>query len=134
VALNPNSYDAHTLVEMFDPAQKNWILLDPTLDLTVRQTATRNWATAEDMSAATRAQQWNDVSYAFLGELGDYYARGYYLDYPLLFVNVYHTGEVTTNGQVGPVLPYMVDVPTPVSTQGVYAVGCAGDLVADLLI
>ena len=134
VALNPNGYDGHTLVEMFNSDSQNWMLLDPTFDLTVRRAADGNWATAEDMSSATRAEQWNNVSYVFLGGLGADYAHGYYLDYPLLFVDIYHTGQVPVNGQGGSVLPYMVSVPTPVSTQAVYAAGCAADLVTDLLI
>ena len=86
------------------------------------------------MSTATRGEQWSNVSYVFLGGLGDYYARGYYLDYPLLFVDIYHAGQAVISGQGGPVLPYMATVPTPVSTQAVYAVGCAADLVTDLLV
>ncbi len=135
IALNPNSYDAHTLVEMFDPARQNWLLLDPTFDLTVRRTSDGNFATAEDMSAATRALLWSDVSYEFLGARGDEYARGYYLDYPLLFVNIYHAGQVATNGQGGTVLPYMVSLPAPVlSAPGLYATGCAGGLRTNLSV
>jgi hypothetical protein len=134
VALNPNDYDVHSLVEMFDPDSQSWMLLDPTFDLTVSRTADGKWATAEDMSAATRAEQWRNVSYVFLGALGDHYARGYYLDYPLLFVDIYHAGQLLTNGQGGPVLPYMVSVSMPVSTPGFYAIGCAGDVVTELLI
>ena len=135
VALNPNGYDVHTLVEMFDPDSQSWMLLDPTFDLTVSRTGDGNWATAEDMSAATRAELWSNVSYVFLGGLGDFYARKYYLDYPLLFVDIYHAGQSPIHGQGGPVLPYMVSVPTmPVSSQGLYIAGCAADLVTDLLV
>lgn len=126
IAMNPNSYDAHTLVEMFNPDSQTLMLLDPTFDLTVKRTTDQQWATAEDMSTATRAKQWGDVSYVYLGERGDYYARNYYLDYPLLFVNVYHAGQFPVFGQGGPVLPYMVQVATPVSgTNTTYAVGCS---------
>jgi hypothetical protein len=134
VALNPDSYDTHTLVEMFDSDSQSWMLLDPTFDLTVTRAADGNWATAEDMSSATRAEQWGNVSYVFLGGLGAYYAHGYYLDYPLLFVDIYHAGQLPINGQGGPVLPYFVSVQAPVSTQGVYSAGCASDLVTDLVI
>jgi hypothetical protein len=134
VALNPNSYDSHTLVEMFNSETQSWILLDPTFDLTVRRTADGGLATAEDVSAATRALQWNDVSYEFLGALGDAYARNYYLDYPLLFVDIYHVGQSPVSGQGGPVLPYMEPVALPMSiSQGVYVVGCPGEQTADLM-
>jgi hypothetical protein len=135
VALNPNTIDAHTLVEIFNPDTASWMLFDPTFDLTVKRTRDGSWATAEDVSAATRGQQWSDMTYVFLGPLDDYYARQYVLDYPLLFVNVYHEGQVAVNGQGGPVLPYMEEVSMPVSeARQAYAVGCTGDQTANLMI
>ena len=53
VCLKPNSYDGHTLVEFQGPGG-TWMILDPTFDLTVRRTADGQWATASDVSAATR--------------------------------------------------------------------------------
>jgi hypothetical protein len=115
IALNPNTWDTHTLTEMFVPETQKWMLLDPTFDLTVKRASDGGWATAEDVSAATRGQQWGDVSYEFLGPLADYYARRYAIDYPLLYVNVYHTGQLAVNGRGGPVLPFMQEVPMPAS-------------------
>jgi hypothetical protein len=135
VALNPNGYDGHTLIEMFDSARQNWMLLDPTFDVTIRRTATGNWATAEDVSTATRAQRWSDVSYVFLGQQNDYYTLGYYLDYPLLFVNIYHAGQLVTNGAGAPVLQYLAPAVLPVtSAQETYMIGCSGVTSAELLI
>ena len=127
LALNPNGYDAHTLAELFNPDTQTWMLLDPTFDLSVKRAADNVWATAEDMSTATRNQRWGDVLYVFLGPLGDYYARPYAIDYPLLYNNVYHTGDPLLKGVGGPVLPYMQEIPMPVSgSRQYYAIGCTG--------
>jgi hypothetical protein len=127
VAFNPNNYDAHTLVELFNPDTNSWLLLDPTFGLTVRRTADGGFATAEELSAATAAQQWSDMTYEFLTAEGDSYARGYYIDYPLLFVNVYHQGHPPVNGVGGPVLPYLEPVTLPISGEHLaWAVGCTG--------
>jgi hypothetical protein len=32
LTLNPNSYDAHTLAELFNPDTQTWMVLDPTFD------------------------------------------------------------------------------------------------------
>jgi hypothetical protein len=126
LTLNPNSYDAHTLAELFNPDTQTWMVLDPTFDLSVRRAADNGWATAEDVSTATRNQRWGDVSYVFLGPLGDYYARRYAIDYPLLYNNVYHTGDRWVKGVGGPVLPYMQEVPMPpTGSYTWYSVGCS---------
>jgi hypothetical protein len=135
VALNPNTYDAHTLVELFDTSTSAWMLLDPTFDLSVTRTSDGGWATAEDVQAATLSKRWNDVSYTFLGSAGDAYARAYYLDYPLLFVNVYHGDDVAVNGQGGAVLPYMEALALPISgPHRMFAIGCGTDGTATVRI
>ena len=124
IALNPNTFDAHTLVEMFDPDTNVWMLLDPTFDLTVTHASDGGWASAEDVSTATRNLAWHDVSYIFLGAIDNAVAKAYYLDYPLLYVDVYHSGEKPVNGVGGPVLPYMVQTTMPVTSSGNYAIRC----------
>jgi hypothetical protein len=127
LTLNPNSYDAHTLAELFNPDTQTWMVLDPTFDLSVRRAADNGWATAEDVSTTTRNQRWGDVSYVSLGPLGDYYARRYAIDYPLLYNNVYHTGDRWVKGVGGPVLPYMQEVAMPpTGSYTWYSVGCSG--------
>ncbi|HVU16352.1 MAG TPA: hypothetical protein VHD32_05485 [Candidatus Didemnitutus sp.] len=124
VALDPNGYDGHTLVEYLDPGQQEWELLDPTFDLTVTRTADGSWATAEDMMNATRSQQWGQIGYVFLGAGGDVYARENYLDYPLLFLNVYHLGQPIVPG-IGPsILPYFTAISSPAYGYGPYAIRC----------
>ena len=134
VAFNPNGYEQHTLVEMLNADTNQWMLLDPTFDLTVQRTADGSWASAEDVSSATLNKGWTDVKYVLLGTLGDTYARSYYIDYPLLFVNVYHTGQIPTNGQGPSVLPYLTAMTMPVnSTYTVYAAACTGGQVSTVL-
>jgi hypothetical protein len=124
LAFNANTYDVHTLVEMYNPDQQSWILLDPTFDLTATRASDGGWATAEDISSATVAKNWNQINYVFLGSKGDYYARNYYLDYPLLYLNVYHQGTVPVLGQGASVLPYYQRVSIPAIGAGFYAIRC----------
>ena len=72
-------------------------------------------------------QRWGDVSYVFLGPFGDYYARRYAIDYPLLYNNVYHAGDRWVKGVGGPVLPYMQEVAMPpTGSYTWHSVGCSG--------
>lgn len=132
ISLNTTAGDAHTLVELFDPDTARWMLLDPTFDLTARRTADNLWATAEDVSTATRTEEWNDISYEFLGPLGDSIASSYYLDYPLLFVNIQHADD--SWGAPGPVLPYLEPTSMPVVAEDMYIAGCAGAPDATLMV
>ena len=117
VCLKPNSYDGHTLVEFLEPGG-TWMILDPTFALTVRRTADGQWATASDVSQATRTMRFSDVTYLFLGERGDAVARSYYIDYPLLYLNI--CGETGCPGSTS--LLYMDPVSMPVDAEGLYAI------------
>jgi hypothetical protein len=134
VAFDPNGVDGHTLVELFSSTINRWMLLDPTFDLSVRRTDT-SWATAEDVSQATLAANWNSVVYVFLGGSGDAYARSYYLDYPLLFANIYHQGQPITLGQGVSVLPFLAPAAIP-SNDAVqtFVVRCASPTVVNVTI
>ena len=135
IALNPNSYDAHTLVELFNPESQSRMLLDPTFDLTARRTSDNAYATAEDVSAATHNQQWDAIAYTFLGPPGDYYAKTYIMDYPLLYNNVYHSGQQWINGVGAPVLPFMDEVAMPIAgSRLAFAIGCGTDRTATLSV
>src|SRR6185295_5859772 len=134
IAFNANGFDTHTLVEMLDPSSNRWLMLDPTFDLTVK-TVNGAWATAEDISAATQALQWSSVSYLFLGNRNDAYVRAYYLDYPLLYLNVFHVGQTSTLGQGHSVLPYLLTAPLPSSTTyKFFGASCAPGTNAELLV
>ncbi len=135
VAFNPNGFDGHTLVEMLNDDSHEWLLLDPTFDLTVMRADDGSWATAEDVSVATAAERWDDVSYLFLGDAGDTYARGYYLDYPLLFLDVYHENQSPVSSSIGgSVLPYLQAVPLPSGLMASYAARCGGATTAELTL
>lgn len=127
VAFNPARYDTHTLVEVLNGDTGRWMLLDPTFDLTATRAADGEWATADELSAATVAEQWDDISYVPLGALGTAYATSYYIDYPLLFANVYDAGQSLTNGVGNSILPFMDPVAMPSGdTPQAYAIRCAG--------
>ena len=120
IGFNSNYYDMHTLVELYNPEQQNWMLLDPNFSLSLRLASNGNWATAEDISAASREQKWDAIEYKFLGAFGDTMARAYYLDYPLLYLNVYHEQDTFQPGQGYSPLEFLEEVPLPVSALGLY--------------
>lgn len=120
VCLKPNSYDGHTLVEFQEPASGTWMLLDPTFDLTVRRASDGGWATAGDVSTATRAKRFSDVTFQFVGGRGDSIARSYYLDYPLLYLLVCPQSGCPSTGPSS--LEYMDVVSLPLLDAGIYAV------------
>jgi hypothetical protein len=87
------------------------------------------------MAAAADAEQWHDISYEYLGPRGDFYARRYYLDYPLLFLNIFHAGQPRTPGLGKPVLRFMDPVAMPVSgSPSVFVVRCTEGTTAVLMI
>jgi hypothetical protein len=85
--LNPNLYDCHTLVE-FQNSDGRWIVADPTFGLLARRDADGELAGAIDIELATRALDWAAIDYELVTPDGTAFAEDYYLDYPLLFLNV----------------------------------------------
>jgi hypothetical protein len=94
VCFNTNKYDCHALVELFDSDSGRWITVDPTFGLYTLNSQGQP-ATSAEISAATRALSLSQLSFAYLTPAGDRYARGYYLDYPLLFLDVYQPDSTT---------------------------------------
>jgi hypothetical protein len=121
VCLKPNAYDCHTLVEFQDPLSGTWMLLDPTFDLTVRRVSDGSWASAWDVSLATQRLRFSDVSFMFLGSRGDSLARAYYLDYPLLYLNVYSDGAEMDPASALSSMLYFDPVSLPLPAPGPYA-------------
>ena len=119
---NAVACDGHVLVEMFNPHQQSWMLLDPCFDLTAQRSSDGTWATAEDISTATRNQTWDQIDYVFLGEKGDTYARNYFIDYPLLYLNVYHDGTPIVPLQGLSILPYFSRLSLPFIGKGTFAI------------
>jgi len=134
LSFNASRFNAHTLVELLNLDTGGWILLDPTFSLAAKR-SDGAWASAEDVSQATLAFDWQAISYVFLGVAGDAYARGYYMDYPLLYVNVYHQGQPFVVGRGPSPLPYLQVTPVPTSaSQDVYLVRCSGVASTEVLI
>lgn len=113
-------YEAHTLVELFDSSQQSWILVDPTFSLSVRRASDGHWATAEDMMISARSMRWSDITYVFLGAEEDGYARRYYMDYPLLFMNIW--SDSVDFSKIPSILPYFTRVPVPSFGYRIYAI------------
>ncbi|HQQ76124.1 MAG TPA: hypothetical protein PLB01_02120 [Thermoanaerobaculia bacterium] len=132
VCLKPNSYDGHTLVEFQEPVGGTWMLLDPTFDLTVTRGSDGGWATAGDVSDATRAKRFSDLTFRFLGSRGSSLARAYYIDYPLLFLIV--CGQGACPSVYPSSLPYMEAVTLPLPYVDVYAIRGNPDAPMSVLI
>jgi len=124
IAFDPNTYDTHTLVELYNADTGRWMVLDPTFDLAPRR-GDGEWATAEELRAATLASDWTGVSYDFLGAEGDYWVRHYYLDYPLLYFNVYHESDPMPVGSGTSPAGVLVPAPLPTTTPDFYLAQCA---------
>jgi hypothetical protein len=128
VCFNTNSYDCHALVEVLDVDAGRWVTLDPTFGLYALN-GQGQAATSADISAAARAQAFGELSYVYLTPAQASYAHTYYIDYPLLFLNVYQPGSSTQLVQAPPgsLEPYLDLMGTQV--QGVvsnfYAIQCA---------
>jgi hypothetical protein len=107
VCLNPNGFDCHTLIEAYYAPSDRWIVLDPTFGMTVGDAQTAKLAAASDIHQAVRNLAWDSVDYLFLTNYGDQFATSYYLDYPLLYLNVYlPDGSGYVTGDPPSVSPY----------------------------
>ena len=125
-----NFPDCHVLVEILDPASQRWITLDPTFGLFTLNSSGQP-ATMDEVSAAVRTGAVGTLAFTYLTPIGDGYARSYYLDYPLLFLNLYQVGS----GSPGTAYeqpqislePYFDLMGTTVTgtVTGVYALQCA---------
>jgi hypothetical protein len=118
VSFVSNIFDGHTLVQIFNSDDQDWILLDPTFDMSMKRSSDGHWATAQDIHTATVNQTWSAISYVFLGSYGNSLAKGYYLDYPLLYLNV----PMPPVGTGADPRPYMTAVSPPSGTSGLYLI------------
>ena len=124
--------DCHTLVELYRPSSRAWMVLDPTFAVAARR-GNGEWATATDISDAVRREHWTGISYVPLDEASISRLRSYYIDYPLLFVSPF--GQPTPRPDDGPtILRYYEEVALPVRARGVYAVRCLDGSTADALV
>ena len=124
VSIGFTTLDTHTLVEFWNTDLERWMLLDPTFDMTMVRASDDTWATMEDMHTATLNQQWSAINYQFLGAWGNSIAEGYYIDYPLLYLNLQ---PLPQPGQGQNPMPYLIQQPgPPLDTAGVYTFQCSG--------
>ena len=130
IAFMWNGYDTHTLVQFWNTDQQRWMLLDPTFDMTMVNASDGTYATMQDMNTATVNQQWTAINYQYLGAWGDSIAKSYYLDYPLLYLNL---PPVLLPGQGQDAMPYLVQQPGPPLNQlGYYTLQCSGSTTVDI--
>lgn len=124
---NTNHYDCHTLILLNVDAARPMIL-DPTFDLTARSSRSGQWATPEEISEATRNRDWSAIDYVTLGDRGDLHARQYYLDYPLLFLNIDRPDQPMEMGEGSSPLPFLAQKSLPlVQEPGIYFVRATGE-------
>jgi hypothetical protein len=128
-----NTYDCHTLVEVYLPSRRSWMILDPTFGVAARRRSNGQWASAADISSAVRRGDWDAISYVPLAGDSLDALRSYYIDYPLLFVSPF--GEEGPTTKLGPsILRYYTEVSLPVRGRGAYAVRCPERRTVNLLV
>jgi hypothetical protein len=121
-----NLYEAHTLTELLDPDSGRWVILDPTFGLSARRASDGAMASAEDLQAGTVTLQWTAIVYVWQTAAADAYVRGYYIDYPLLFLNVFHSGESFSEPEDPAIGPYLETMNSSViDDRNVYLLRCA---------
>ncbi len=131
IAFDTNGLDGHTLVELWNPEAADWMLLDPTFDLTITR-EDGSFANAADVSDATRNFNWSAISYQFLGAAGSLTAADYYIDYPLLYLNIAQPAVI---GQGASPLPYLQAMPMPAAAAPApYLIRCFGSDSATVLV
>ena len=116
-----NGYETHTLVEFWDTDAQSWVLLDPTFDVSMKRSSDGGWATKEDIHNATLSSDWTAISYQSLGSYGFAIAKVYYIDYPLLFLNI---PPLPALGAERNPVPYLIKVRAPSGQPAIYAVQC----------
>lgn len=123
IAFNDRAHDSHAVVEILDSETGRWSVLDPTFGLLILN-ASGLPATAGEISDAARGQNWKLLSFQFLTPAGGAYARAYYLDYPLLYLNVYDGQSTTPEEPPVPLTPYLDYLGVSAEAFGAYTSPC----------
>jgi hypothetical protein len=123
-----NQPDCHQLVDVYDPDSQRWETVDPTFGLYALNSSGQD-ATAEEISAAVRAMDFASLSYVFLTPQGDAYAKNYYLDYPLLYMELFTIDSTSSFEQPPPPSyePYedLIGAQTSSPVSNFYSLQCA---------
>lgn len=119
-------FDTHTLVEVLDNLSDRWVTLDPTFGL-ITLDSNGLPATSAEISTAARDQNWPALTFEYLTPAGTLYTNDYYIDYPLLFIDIeLPDGSGLVQGPPTTLAPYFDALPLPVSgAQSAYALQCA---------
>jgi hypothetical protein len=123
-----NEPDCHELVDVLNSDLDRWETLDPTFGLYTLNGSGED-ATAEEISAAARSLNFGSLSFVYLTPLADTYAKNYYLDYPLLYLELYNIGSTSSFEEAPPASyePYLnlVGSATTLPVSSYYSVQCA---------
>ena len=79
-------------------------------------------ATKEDIHNATLSSNWSAISYQSLGSHAFAIAKAYYIDYPLLYLNI---PPLPALGAESNPVPYLVSTPMPSGQFGTYIAQCS---------
>ncbi len=120
-----DSNETHMTVEYWDPFLSYWFTADPTFGLVYWNNNTTTGMSVSDISAAAVAQNWNSIPVLYVTSNGEIYARNYYMDPILLYLNPLPLGQgVITQPQTNPPATYMkVHTTADVGTPGLWVFG-----------
>lgn len=128
VAFAINGIDGHTLLQAWNPSRNLWELLDPTFAIRPIDPGTSLPVTAEWMRTLSQSQNWSSFAYRALLPSSSNYLQTYYLDYPLLFLNIEENDILPTPSLATSILPYLQSIPAPLQdSPGNYIVGFSGN-------
>jgi len=126
LTLTGTSFEAHTLVEYYDPFLDKWAVVDPTFGLIYFNDAASVGQSADELSQLVNSSQFSSIYPGFLTSSGPLPVQAYYLDPITLFVNVFPAG--LANPVFGPQPnapdPFLMvqDVSTVLGVSGTYLV------------
>ncbi len=116
IGLINNGTDVHEIATVYDPAQGNTIVLDPTFGLVPIIASSGAYATPGQVQSALAGGTLSTISYQFLTPFGRSIATGYYLDWPILFDNQPSTQGNSPLPYLGASLGTSLTVPSSATT------------------
>jgi hypothetical protein len=124
LTLTGTSYEAHTLVEYYDPFLDKWAVADPTFGLIYFNDAAAVGQSADELSQIINSGQFSSICPRFLTSNAPMLVQAYYLDPITLFANVFPAGLANPvfGPQPNPADPFLMaqDVSTVLGTSGTY--------------
>jgi len=108
LTLTGTRFEAHTLVEYYDPFRDRWAATDPTFGVIYFNEATAIGLSAEELSQITNSGQLSSVYLQPLTPYGLQVLQAYYLDPITLFANVFPVGAAVFGPQPNPPDPFLM--------------------------